>query len=165
VPGQTTPVAYAEMAEAPNPYGDGRAAARIARPDLSVATLHWPFEGLPLPWDVLFGVAFVVVVSMFGWTVLLFVRGWWAEASAPHASAADADHFTWVFLVPALNEEVTIRDSVQRLLDLDLAHRRVLVIDDGSDDRTPEILAAVDHPDLLVLRRDRRTHARARPPR
>ena len=28
------------------------------------------------------------------------------------------------------------------------------MIDDGSDDRTPEILAAFDHPDLHVLRRD-----------
>jgi cellulose synthase/poly-beta-1,6-N-acetylglucosamine synthase-like glycosyltransferase len=121
---------------------------------MTVAALHWPFEGLPLPWNVMFSVAFAVVVMMFAWTVLLFVRGWWAEARAPRASVAEADAFTWVFLVPALNEEVTIRDSVQRLLDLQLAHRRVLVIDDGSDDGTPEILAAIDHPDLLVLRRD-----------
>ena len=56
--------------------------------------------------------------------------------------------------MPALNEEVTIRDSVQRLLDLGLRRMRVIVIDDASDDRTPEILAGIDHPNLTVLRRD-----------
>jgi 1,2-diacylglycerol 3-beta-glucosyltransferase len=121
---------------------------------VTAAEIHWPFEGLPLPWEILFSIAFVVVVAMFSWTVLLFVRGWWAESRAPRASNEDADDFTWVFLVPALSEELTIGDSVQRLLELDVAQRRVLVIDDGSDDRTPEILASIDHPDLLVLRRD-----------
>jgi cellulose synthase/poly-beta-1,6-N-acetylglucosamine synthase-like glycosyltransferase len=29
-----------------------------------------------------------------------------------------------------------------------------VVIDDGSEDRTPEILASIEHPDLFVLRRD-----------
>ena len=53
-----------------------------------------------------------------------------------------------------MNEEITIEDSVERLLALEVAHRRIIVIDDASDDRTPEILAALDHPDLTVLRRD-----------
>jgi 1,2-diacylglycerol 3-beta-glucosyltransferase len=48
---------------------------------------------------------------------------------------------------------VTIADSVERLLSLPVAKRRVIVIDDGSDDRTGEILAAIDHPDLFVLSR------------
>ena len=30
----------------------------------------------------------------------------------------------------------------------------MIVIDDGSDDRTPEILAGFSHPDLHVLRRN-----------
>ena len=53
-----------------------------------------------------------------------------------------------------MNEEITIEDSVERLLALEVAHRRIIVIDDASDDGTPEILAALDHPDLTVLRRD-----------
>ena len=48
-----------------------------------------------------------------------------------------------------------IADSVERLIALPVARKRIVVIDDASDDRTPEILAAIDHPDLFVLRRDK----------
>ncbi|MET0558243.1 MAG: glycosyltransferase family 2 protein [Solirubrobacterales bacterium] len=118
-----------------------------------MATPTWPFAGLPLLWEVLFSVCFAVVVVMFLWTLMLFVRGHRAYLSPPEAAPGGADDFSWVFLVPALNEEVTIADSVQRLLDLDLRSRRVVVIDDDSDDRTGEILAGFDHPDLFVLTR------------
>ncbi len=42
-------------------------------------------------------------------------------------------------LVPALNEEATIGEVINRLLALNVA-QEVIVIDDGSDDRTPQIL-------------------------
>ncbi|GGJ79866.1 N-acetyl-glucosamine transferase [Pilimelia anulata] len=62
----------------------------------------------------------------------------------------------WI-VVPALNEEVVVANTVNAALRLrgpvDTLVR-VLVIDDGSDDRTPEILGAIDHPRLTVLRRD-----------
>ncbi|WP_306214106.1 glycosyltransferase family 2 protein [Actinoplanes sp. RD1] len=65
------------------------------------------------------------------------------------------EHF-WI-IVPALNEEVVVANTVNAALTLGgpggtLA--RVLVVDDGSDDRTPEVLAAIRHPRLLVLRRE-----------
>src|SRR5690349_5640124 len=65
------------------------------------------------------------------------------------------EHF-WI-IVPALNEEVVVGNTVKAALTLSgpggtLA--RVLVVDDGSDDRTPEVLAAIDHPRLQILRRD-----------
>jgi glycosyltransferase involved in cell wall biosynthesis len=44
-------------------------------------------------------------------------------------------------LVPALNEQGTIREVVDRVLALPLS-LEVIVIDDGSDDGTPEILAS-----------------------
>ncbi len=117
-----------------------------------MGTPTWPFEGLPVAWEVLFTVCLAVVVAMFLWTLLLFVRAHRAFANPPPAPP-DADAFAWVFLVPALNEEVTIADSIQRLLDLPLRRRRVIAIDDDSDDRTGEILAGFDHPDLFVLTR------------
>jgi 1,2-diacylglycerol 3-beta-glucosyltransferase len=68
---------------------------------------------------------------------------------------ATPEHF-WI-IVPALNEEVVVGNTVTAALTLGgpggtLA--RVLVVDDGSDDRTPEVLAEIGHPRLTVLRRN-----------
>lgn len=56
-------------------------------------------------------------------------------------------------LVPALNEEDTIGEVVERLLALPMAVQ-VIVIDDGSSDRTPEILKGFGGR-ILVLRREK----------
>ncbi len=109
------------------------------------------FDGLPAGWQVYFTVALVVVLVMLAWTTLLFVR---SARQLAMSRSADTDAFVWVFLVPALNEERTIADSVSRLLALPINRRLIVVIDDGSTDDTPRILAGFDHPDLLVIRRD-----------
>ena len=119
-----------------------------------MADVGFPFEGLPLFWQILFWAAFIVIVLMFAWTTLLFARGRAVRRSPPDAPEGGADDFTWVFLVPALNEEVTIADSVARLQAIPLARRSIVVVDDGSDDRTPEILGDLDAPGLTVLRRE-----------
>ncbi|HSS34000.1 MAG TPA: glycosyltransferase family 2 protein [Solirubrobacterales bacterium] len=116
---------------------------------------RWPFEGLALPWEILFTVCLAVVAAMFLWSLLLFVRAHAAVVEPPPVPPDGAGGFSWVFLVPALNEEVTIADSVQRLLSIPVSRRRIIVIDDGSEDRTPEILAGIHDPDLFVLRRDK----------
>ncbi len=54
-------------------------------------------------------------------------------------------------LVPALNEEDTIGEVVERLLALPIS-KQVIVIDDGSTDRTPEILAG--YGDAIVVLRN-----------
>jgi glycosyltransferase involved in cell wall biosynthesis len=46
----------------------------------------------------------------------------------------------WCVLIPCLNEEAAIRSVVESVLALGAP---VIVIDDGSDDRTPEIVAAL----------------------
>jgi 1,2-diacylglycerol 3-beta-glucosyltransferase len=61
----------------------------------------------------------------------------------------------WI-IIPALNEAKVIRNTVYSALALHSASSpvRVLVIDDGSDDETPQILRQLVHPRLHVLRRD-----------
>lgn len=49
-------------------------------------------------------------------------------------------YFPVSILVPAYNEEVTILDSVKSLLDLNYRLYEIIVIDDGSKDRTSQVL-------------------------
>lgn len=77
------------------------------------------------------------------------------KETAPPSYDGTPEHF-WI-IVPALNEEVVVGNTVNAALGLrgpggTLA--RVMVVDDGSDDRTPEVLAGIDHPRLHVLRRE-----------
>lgn len=123
-------------------------------PRLSATSL--PFEGLPMPWLVLFCVAFALIVVLLAWTGGLFVLGRRVRRQAVKAPPeGPTGEFLWVFLVPALNEEVTIADSLERLLAIRLERSRVLVVDDGSDDDTAAILvsAARRDPRLAVLTR------------
>lgn len=69
------------------------------------------------------------------------------------ASMADDSGIEVTALVPALNEEDTIGEVVERLLALPL-RMEVIVIDDGSDDRTPEILRGLG--DRIKVLRNRR---------
>jgi cellulose synthase/poly-beta-1,6-N-acetylglucosamine synthase-like glycosyltransferase len=52
-------------------------------------------------------------------------------------------YFPVSILVPAYNEEVTILDSVESLLNLDYRLYEIVVVDDGSKDNTSQVL--IDH--------------------
>ncbi|GLQ93344.1 glycosyltransferase family 2 protein [Dyella acidisoli] len=56
----------------------------------------------------------------------------------------------WCVLIPCLNEEKAIASVVKSALRL---HAPVIVIDDGSDDRTPELVSALP---VTLLRHDQR---------
>jgi cellulose synthase/poly-beta-1,6-N-acetylglucosamine synthase-like glycosyltransferase len=61
----------------------------------------------------------------------------------------------WI-IIPALNEAKVIRNTVTAALALhsEGAPVRVLVVDDASDDETPEVLRSLDHDRLHVIRRE-----------
>ncbi|MBO1900887.1 glycosyltransferase family 2 protein [Leucobacter weissii] len=117
------------------------------------------YGGLPW-WAVpLFWVALVIIlvstVSLLALTVsaqLQLARTARARRRYGDPAESEADYL-WVFMVPALNEEVTIADSVGRLSEVRATHKRILVVNDGSDDRTGQILASLDVPELTVLTR------------
>ena len=116
------------------------------------------YNGLPLFWQLWFTVTLVVVLFTFVWKACLFWRSgiWYRRVKHEQASRDPtyADPFNWIFLVPALNEEVTIRDSIGRLLEVEARNKLIVVIDDGSDDATAGILASLDLPELHVIRRE-----------
>jgi cellulose synthase/poly-beta-1,6-N-acetylglucosamine synthase-like glycosyltransferase len=75
------------------------------------------------------------------------------DAVAPNGN----EPLTFWIVVPALNEERVVGNTVAAALALagpEGTRTRVLVVDDGSDDGTPDVLAGIDHPGLTVLRRD-----------
>lgn len=116
-------------------------------------------SGMPTWLQALFWLAFAAMVLTCAQTVAIAVaavlgrRGQRRPAQrGPAAGSAESD-FLWVFLVPALNEEVTIADSVARLQRIRATHKVMLVIDDGSDDGTAAVLAGIDDPALRVLTR------------
>ncbi|GIJ50464.1 N-acetyl-glucosamine transferase [Virgisporangium aliadipatigenens] len=75
------------------------------------------------------------------------------DSAAPVAGQPD----TFWIVVPCLNEERVVGRTVAAALDLNGpwgSASHVLVVDDGSDDGTPTVLASIDHPNLHVLRRN-----------
>lgn len=89
--------------------------------------------------------------------LLLVACSWRGTRASSRREQPKPESRTAVFwiVVPCLNEERVVGRTVRAALDLVApdATCQVLVIDDGSDDRTPEVLAAIDHPCLHVLRR------------
>jgi cellulose synthase/poly-beta-1,6-N-acetylglucosamine synthase-like glycosyltransferase len=122
---------------------------------VNAAATDFLFGGVPTGWRVLFGIALLIVVVMAMWSVSLYVRSvrWAARERRSGPTSGSVDDFLWVFFVPALNEAVTIRDSVSRLLQVQAPRRQIVVIDDGSEDGTSDVLTEIDHPDLVVVRR------------
>jgi glycosyltransferase involved in cell wall biosynthesis len=53
-------------------------------------------------------------------------------------------------VIPAYNEEKTIKEILDKVLAVDI-DKEVIVVDDGSGDSTPEILGAFEHPQLKVF--------------
>ena len=119
---------------------------------LALTDFSWfPFIGLPPAIQVLFTIALLIIAMMLVWTGTLFFLGLQADRHPPEPGG-EGD-FEWIFLVPALNEEVTIRDSVERLEAIELEGKRIVVINDGSDDGTAAVLAELGSPYLHVIER------------
>ncbi|MEX5266363.1 glycosyltransferase family 2 protein [Kocuria sp. CPCC 204721] len=62
-------------------------------------------------------------------------------------------HHKVVFLIPCLNEERVLRPSLERLAGLDHPDVQIMVIDDGSDDGTAEIVRSFPDPRVHLFQR------------
>ena len=77
--------------------------------------------------------------------------GWAVPAVNPPPAGPGGLFF--VFLMPCLNEEKVILGSLQRLLSMPAGNFVVLVIDDGSDDATAEVVAGAAGEQVWLLSR------------
>jgi UDP-N-acetylglucosamine 2-epimerase len=100
---------------------------------------------------------FLTVVMLFSWPLYSLAAALMAirQTGIPTISENSAPLDFWI-IVPALNEAKVIANTVRAALSLEAPGRsvRVLVVDDGSDDETPAILAGITDPRLRVIRRD-----------
>ena len=93
--------------------------------------------------------AFLVALLALGRTVVLFVSARRHVRSARTAVEGFAPPVSIV--VPAFNEEVGIERAVRSLADRDHADIDVVVVDDGSTDRTAEIVRGLGLPCVTVV--------------
>lgn len=117
------------------------------------------YDGLPYGVIPLFWVALsIVLLSTLSLLVLTNraqdeLRHERRLRQSDHAPDEHEADYLWVFMVPALNEETVITDSVTRLSEVRVTHKRVLVINDGSDDDTGGVLSQLEFRELTVLTR------------
>jgi len=102
-----------------------------------------------------FVLAMVLGVARLG--VIMMLALWQRFVSAPKRAAGWAPDFTprVTALVPAYKEEVVIIRTVRSLLRQDYPALDIIVIDDGSPDRTADVVAATfaDEPRVMLLRK------------
>lgn len=112
------------------------------------------FTGVPLWAQIVFFVVLANSLFSFISVFTLCIAGSVARRRRrrPSDGGGESDYL-WLFLVPALNEEMTIADSVQRLTATRATHRLIVPIDDGSDDATAAILGSQSRSDLTVISR------------
>ena len=128
---------------------------------------RWLLVDTPVEVRIVFFVVLAIAVSALVSVITLAVmaaRSRRRRGREHPAGAVDESDYLWVFMVPALNEEVTIADSVGRLLQTQATNRVILAINDGSDDRTAEVLQSLACDELHVLTRvaPQRAHRQGR---
>ena len=95
------------------------------------------------------GLSMLLILGSLSYTLAIFGL---SRRRKPQA-VRRPDDLLFVFLVPSLNEELVIGASLDRLLSLPGGDVAVLVIDDGSDDETSEIVQSYDSDRVWLLQR------------
>ncbi|HSF99083.1 MAG TPA: glycosyltransferase family 2 protein [Ornithinibacter sp.] len=100
------------------------------------------------------GLGLALAVMSIGYFVVMLAL----RAGAPQRTRRNGPRHDYVFVVPCLNEERVLGNTLRSLLALPADRCRVVVVDDGSDDRTADIAAS--HGDRVTVLRRALPHAR-----
>jgi cellulose synthase/poly-beta-1,6-N-acetylglucosamine synthase-like glycosyltransferase len=99
--------------------------------------------------ELLRAAAVALLAFLFVYMALMVVLAFRAR----HTPIGPKRPLRWYFIVPARDEELVIRNTVDSLLALEHEHVRVLVVDDASSDRTAELVGAYADPRLRLISR------------
>lgn len=103
------------------------------------------------------GLITVVLMTSLAYVCALFMLS--GRSGADGSVPSPEPSLFFVFLVPCLNEAVVIRASLERLLGLPNGNFAVLVVDDGSDDHTGDVVREFAGHGVFLLQR-KPPHAR-----
>ena len=115
----------------------------MPRLPVSIALLNDRVVFLAMSWAGRFLYYAFIAAIWLGISRLLFLAGlslWNARRKSEQAVAALADPRHVSVIVPAYNEEKVIGTTVERLLESDHRDLEVIIVDDGSQDRTAEVV-------------------------
>ena len=115
----------------------------MPRLPVSIALLNDRVVFLTMSWAGRFLYYAFIAAIWLGISRLLFLAGlslWNARRESEQAVAALADPRHVSVIVPAYNEEKVIGTTVERLLESDHRDLEVIIVDDGSQDRTAEVV-------------------------
>jgi len=117
----------------------------------------FPFTGLPFPIQALFVCALFVSLVQISAVMQLAWRSIQNERLVDDTHKlfpkSREDEFLWIIVVPALNEEVTIDDTLNRLEAIEATNKVFIVINDGSTDDTGKILQERASDVLVIMNR------------
>jgi len=111
------------------------------------------FSGVEIVGNFIVMVFYVGDVLMCGRLILIGIFALIDRLRKPHSAASPGFNPRVAVLIPAYNEETVIVRTIRSVLNSDYKNLHILVIDDGSSDRTAEVAreAYADEPRVQVL--------------
>ena len=103
--------------------------------------------------DLVLALGLTLVIGSVAYALFMFVLSRFEPATVEHDAAADPPALDVVFLLPCLNEARVIEASLERIRAFPGSRIHAIVVDDGSDDGTGEMVEALGDPRLHVVRR------------